>query len=162
MPIALRRNRWLFALLAGSTIGLLVLGVGGRVAMYGVAVATHRPPIWTIEGTTTVLLFGLWIGAAAGLLRCAAACWLPSRLPEWSRTASFAVICVMLGLRGISPFSGLTLALFLPVVVTYVVGVELAWRRMVVARAAPAEGRGADAEAAAWRSRAPGHRSASG
>ena len=130
MHPALRRNAWLFALVMGSVVGVLVLGGGGRLAMYGFALATGRAPLWTVEGTLTVLFFGMWIGAGGALIRCAAACWLPRRWPEWPRTALFAAACLALALRGVSPFTGVTLALFIPVIAAYVLTVELLWRRV--------------------------------
>ena len=142
MHPALRRNRWLFALLTGSVVGVITLGFGGRLAMYGSALATGRAPLWTFEGTLTVLFFGLWIGAAGALLRCAAACWLPAHWPEWVRTSLFAVACLALALRGVSPFTGVTLALFLPVVAAYVLSLELLWRRARPGRPAEAASTG--------------------
>ena len=129
MRLAIRGNRWLFALGAGSLVGVTMLGAGGRLAMRGVALATARPPAWTIGGTITVLFFGLWIGAAAALIRAALSRWTPARTPEWVRTAIFAIVCLALGLRGVSPFTALTLALFLPVLIAYAATLEVIWRR---------------------------------
>ena len=146
MHSTLRRSRLLFAIFAGSVAGVLTLGAGGRLAMYAFALATDRPPVWTFEGTLTVLFFGLWIGAAGALLRCAAACWLPERWPEWPRTALFAAACLTLGLRGVSPFTGTTLALFLPVIGAYILTVELLWRRVRPGQAGARSSGGAEAE----------------
>lgn len=131
---SLRRNPWLLALVAGGTAGLIVLGLGGRYAMRLSAIASGRAPDWTFEGTLTVVLLGTGIGAAGALIRAAAARWLPARVPEWPRTALFALACLLLALRGVSPFTTQTLALFMPVVALYAIGVELAWRRWYAPR----------------------------
>ena len=53
------RKRWLAGPAVGPVIGLLVLGIGGRVAMRGVALLGGVPGASTVEGAITVLLTGV-------------------------------------------------------------------------------------------------------
>lgn len=149
MRSSLRGNPWLFAPIVGSAIGFVTLGVGGRIAMRIVAIAQGQPPAWTFEGTLTVLLLGVGIGAAGALIRAATDRWLPARTPLAVRSAVFALACLLLALRGVSPFTGRTLVIFLPVVAAYAAAIELAWRRMHLPSRAGATAalRGADAAA---------------
>ena len=50
--------------IAGAAAGLVVLGVGGRLAMAGIQmVVNDAPSRWSLGGTMTVV----WLGAASGL-----------------------------------------------------------------------------------------------
>src|SRR5688500_16312639 len=52
----------------GALLGLVILGVGGRIAMRVVAVDLGQPPSFDAEGTLTVILAGAAAGAAGMLL----------------------------------------------------------------------------------------------
>ena len=52
----------------GAGLGLLFLGVGGRVAMRMVAVALGQPPALALGGTLTVVAAGVAAGIAGALL----------------------------------------------------------------------------------------------
>ena len=53
----------------GALIGLVVLGIGGRLLMRLVAHLEHRPVfVFTIEGTLTVVLAGTASGLFAGFI----------------------------------------------------------------------------------------------
>jgi hypothetical protein len=66
-------------------------------------------------------------GAAGGLIYAVLARVVPNR-PR-VRAALFAVILVLLTLRGLSPASALSLILFLPLSLLYGGLMDLAWRR---------------------------------
>ncbi len=56
------------ALLAGTVAGVLVLGVGGRLAMRALAWAAGQPPEFSVAGSLEVLTAGAWRGAVGGVL----------------------------------------------------------------------------------------------
>ena len=124
-----RWQPWLFAVLAGAAVGLLILGVGGRYVMRVIAVRNGQVPLWTIGGTVTVKAMGVLSGAAGGAIRAAAAAWLPGRAPHWVGTGIFALACLFLTLRGLSPLEPVRLTLFLPLTTAYVAAFEILWRR---------------------------------
>jgi hypothetical protein len=64
-------------LLTGAAAGI-VLGIGARLAMRMVAIATHFHPSASVEGTLGIILLGIIIGAAAGLIFAPLRHYLPS------------------------------------------------------------------------------------
>lgn len=54
-------------ILAGLAAGIVVLGIGGRLLMRGIAVATGTGAGFSWGGTAEVVLFGAIAGAAGGL-----------------------------------------------------------------------------------------------
>lgn len=125
----LRHHPWIFALIAGGATGLIFLGVGGRVAMRLVAVRAGQPSGWTLGGTMTVLFMGVVSGIGGAAIRAAAEMWLPRRTPQLIRAVVFAVACLLLTLRGLSPVDATRLAFFLPLTLAYVGAFEVVWRR---------------------------------
>jgi hypothetical protein len=63
--------------LAGLAVGLIVGGVGGRLAMRAVVLATSRFPTESPSGTVFILGIGTVLGATLGLLYVALRRWLP-------------------------------------------------------------------------------------
>lgn len=61
-------KRAVIGLLVGSATALLMLGLGGRLAMRGYALATARPPAFSIAGTVRYFVAVSIGGAGAGLL----------------------------------------------------------------------------------------------
>lgn len=55
-------------ILAGLAAGIVVLGIGGRLLMRGIAVATGTGTGFSWGGTFEVILFGAIVGLAAGLV----------------------------------------------------------------------------------------------
>ena len=67
----------LFLVLAGFVVGLVVLGIGGRVLMRLLALITPEPPRFTLSGTAQIIGTGAaWGGVTAPLLM-ALARWRP-------------------------------------------------------------------------------------
>ena len=134
-----RLRPWSFGAVLGGAVGLTVLGVGGRVAMRLIALASHAPPTFSPSGTTTVLAAGLASGAAGGLLYATICHFLPRR--RWARSALFAAALVLLTLRGLHPVRPLALNLFMPLALAYGAIVDVAYgasqRRRTTERAAP-------------------------
>ena len=89
-------KRWV---LRGGVLGLVILGVGGRLLMRVIAHREHRPQmVFTIEGTLAVILAGTAAGLAAGLIY-----YLLRRFvrASWIRTALFVLICGLISWRGV-------------------------------------------------------------
>jgi hypothetical protein len=130
---------WSFGALLGAAAGLPVLGVGGRMAMRLLAIASHAPPSFSPSGTMTVLLAGLASGVAGGLLY-ATLCRFVTR-PRWVRSALFAAALVLLTLRGLHPVQPLAFNLFMPLALAYGAIVDAAYsawyRRRVGGGVAP-------------------------
>ena len=142
LPVATPRARvsrgmqspWVFGPVVGAVIGLPILGIGSRIAMRLVAVGTNRPGAFTVEGSLTVIFFGVVAGIAGGAIYATLARFLPQRTA--TRSILFDVIIVVLTLRGVAPATALTLSLFLPLTVAYAIVLDVIWRRSPLAYAA--------------------------
>ena len=118
---------WLRGPLLGAAVGIPVLGVGGRVVMRAIAVLTNAPSGLTLSGTFTVIAAGAASGIGGGLIYALLARLFPRH--RVLRATLFATALALLTARGLNPVRPLPLALFLPLVVIYGVGFELAWHR---------------------------------
>lgn len=121
------QNPWVFAPVVGAVLGLPILGIGSRIAMRLVAVGTSRPGAFTVEGSLTVIFFGVVAGLAGGAIYALLARFLARRTAL--RSIIFGVIIVLLTLRGVSPATAFTLSLFLPLTVGYAILLDVNWRR---------------------------------
>lgn len=128
------QSPWVFGPVVGAVLGLPVLGIGSRIAMRLVAVGTNRPGAFTLEGSLTVIFYGVVAGLAGGAIYAILARFLPRRTAI--RSIIFGVIIVLLTLRGVSPATAFTLSLFLPLTVAYAILLDVIWRRSPVAGAA--------------------------
>jgi len=120
---------------AGALSGLLVLGLAGRLAMSATALVAGLRLRWSFGGTVEVVVFGLLVGAAAGVPYGAAR----GRLPRASPLTGMAWGALVFGLlllvpppAALSAFAGVrhvgfptVLALFGAVFLAY--GLLLAW-----------------------------------
>src|SRR2546423_11168778 len=82
----------------GALVGLVVLGIGGRILMRVVAHVEHRPLfVFTIEGTLTVVFAGAVFGLFAGFVY-----YLTRRFirESWLRTVLFVAVCELVVLPG--------------------------------------------------------------
>lgn len=118
----------------GTGIGLIVLGVGGRVAMRLIALASGTPPGWTLGGTSTVVFLGAVSGAGGALLLAvshAAAGWIArgAGAAAWTRHTLFATLLLLVTLRGLHGSPRGSYLYFLPLVAVYGVLMERASRR---------------------------------
>lgn len=132
---------WLFGLLLGAGVGLVVLGVGGRAAMRAIALANNTPPGFSLGGTATVVFLGVASGVGGGFLYALLYRLIPER--RLVRSALFAVALVLLTLRGLRPIQPLALEWFMPLALAYGAIVDVAYtvryRRRTPARAIDAE-----------------------
>lgn len=117
----------LFGLILGAAVGLIVLGVGGRVAMRAIALANNTPPGFTIGGTATVILLGVLSGVGGGLLYTLLQLLVPR--PRFLRSALFGVVLVLLTLRGLRPIQPLALEWFMPLALGYGAIVDVVYTR---------------------------------
>jgi hypothetical protein len=118
---------WLFAVTLGLTIGTIVLGIGGRLAMRGIALAQGRAPGFTIGGTTTVVFLGAACGVIGSLIFAGTRALVPGN--RIIRGMLFWLILVLITLRGLSPLDVPKLAFFLPLILGYGTLLTTAWCR---------------------------------
>jgi len=112
--------RWRAAaitLLLGAAIGAVCLGLGGRLAMRGFALATARASAFTLRGTLNVMFAGAIAGSLGGVLFLVVGRFLPARI--WLRGLVFAGVCYVLATPGFRPPRPLVFALFGPPFVAY-------------------------------------------
>jgi hypothetical protein len=112
------RGRSLFAaLLIGTTTGALFLGVGGRLVMRGLALASGRPSGFSFGGTFSVILSGAIAGAIGGILLFLAAQFVPALLRV--RGLIFGLLCYVVATPGFRPPQPFVFALFAPIFFGY-------------------------------------------
>jgi hypothetical protein len=119
----------LLGVAAGALGGLLVLGLVGRAVMSVTAVLAGHALRFSLGGTADVLLFGLLVGAAAGVPYGA----IRPRLPRPSRLtgmgwglALFLLLAAVPPPAALSAFGGVS-HVGLPVVLALFAAVFLAW-----------------------------------
>ena len=129
---ALATLRW------GALIGLVVLGIGGRVAMRIIAESTTGSGFFSIGGTFTVVAMGVLSGTAGAVLL------LLARTTVWrwppAPTLLFHGLLLLVTLRGLRPLDEQRLLLFLPLMAVF--GALLQWRTWAYREAARATLRG--------------------
>ena len=108
-------------LLRGALLGLLVLGIGGRLLMRGIAHMEGRVPAFTVPGSLTVVFAGTVAGAFAGLIYHLLQRFV--RKP-WIRTAAFIAICELVSWRGVHGLLPLPQVMFMTLVLVYLVIVD--------------------------------------
>jgi hypothetical protein len=118
------RRQFFRTILTGTGLGLIILGLGGRLAMYAIAVMTIGRGSFTLGGTLTVVFLGGVSGAAAGLILATAR----ALLHRWflATTVTYWLLLVALVLRGLRPLDELRLLWFAPLAVVF--GILLQWR----------------------------------
>lgn len=117
-------KRWV---LRGGLLGLVVLGVGGRVLMRIIAHREQRPEmVFTIPGTLTVIFAGTVAGLAAGLIY-----YLLRRFVRAAaiRTALFLIICGFIAWRGVHGLLLVPQLMFMTLALVFLVIVDLMGRR---------------------------------
>ena len=111
----------------GAGVGALVLGIGGRSAMRGIAILSGAPPSFSFGGSLRVVLLGALAGLVGGLILLGLRALLPKR---WLiQTLLFYVIILLITLRGLRPIDAQRLMLFLPLVLAYGFLVRILTRR---------------------------------
>jgi len=126
---------WLRYSLIGAGVGAMVLGIGGRLAMRGIAVLSGAPPSFTFGGSLRVVLMGALSGLGGAWILKVLRFFLARR---WLiQTLLFYAIIVLIMLRGLKPVDSQRLVLFLPVVLLYAFLVRVLTRRRRTLAAGP-------------------------
>ncbi|HYT64398.1 MAG TPA: hypothetical protein VEL50_10880 [Gemmatimonadales bacterium] len=126
---------WLRYSLIGAGVGAVVLGIGGRLAMRGIAVLSGAPPSFTFGGSLRVVLMGALSGLGGAWILKVLRFFLTRR---WLiQTLLFYAIIVLITLRGLKPVDSQRLVLFLPVVLLYAFLVRVLTRRRRTLAAGP-------------------------
>ncbi|HEY3134057.1 MAG TPA: hypothetical protein VGJ47_05450 [Gemmatimonadaceae bacterium] len=112
----------------GTLVGLVVLGIGGRLLMRVVAHMEHRPFfVFTPGGTLTVVLAGAVAGLLAGFIY-----YLVRRFirEPWLRIVVFVVICELVAWRGVHGLLRVPQLMFMGLALIYLVIIDTMGRRM--------------------------------
>ena len=114
-------------LVVGALAGALLLGIGTRVGMRGVALVEGRVPTWTFTGTLNVVGMGLVFGLLFALV------WvvLGRRIPgnRLVRGLGFGVLTAIIASPGLTPRRVSTFALFVPWFLAYGVAMSFFAKR---------------------------------
>jgi hypothetical protein len=115
-------------LIRGALVGLIVLGVGGRLLMRVIAHMEHRPVfVFTIEGTLTVVFAGTVGGLFAGFIYYLARRFLHQ---PWLRTLVFIAICELVTWRGVHGLLPIPQLMFMTLALVYLIIIDTMGRRM--------------------------------
>lgn len=113
-------------LIRATLLGMIILGIGGRLLMRVVAHMEGRSPVFTPEGSIAVVFWGTLAGAFSGgiyhLLRRFV------RKP-WIRTTAFIAICELVAWRGVSGLLPIPQAMFMALAFAYLIIVDVLGRR---------------------------------
>lgn len=124
---------WLRGAILGALLGTVFLGIGGRVAMRGVAMAQGAATGFSLGGSLTVVFLGAAAGLAAGLIYVASLKLVRNRV--WWARSLFRLAVLAITLRGLRPLDALKLALFLPLFAIFGVVFDRLWVRRSAIRA---------------------------
>ena len=118
-------KRWL---VRGALVGLIVLGIGGRLLMRLVAHIEHRTLfVFTPEGSLTVVFAGTVAGLLAGLIYYLTRRFL--RQP-WLRTLVFVTICELMAWRGVHETLPRVQVMFMALALVYLLIIDTMGRRV--------------------------------
>jgi hypothetical protein len=128
-----RRGRelsgWLWR---GALVGLIVLGVGGRLLMRVIAHMENRTQmVLTPGGALTVVFAGTVAGLLSGLIYYLLRRFVRS---PWIRTALFLLIIEVITWRGVHGLLPRPKLMFMTLALTYIMIIDLLGRRIPVVR----------------------------
>jgi hypothetical protein len=108
--------------LTGAAIGLVVLGIGGRLIMRVIAHWEGRVPVLTPSGTFTIVMMGALAGLAGGVIHG----FLRQFVSRASiRVTVFVLICVAFTYYALSDLLPRPRLMFVGLTLVYVVTLEL-------------------------------------
>ena len=117
-------RRWL---VRGAVLGLVILGIGGRLLIRVVAHREHRPEmVFTVPGTVTVLVAGTLAGLAAGLIYYALRRFVRATA---IRTALFLGICGLIVWRGVHGLLLVPQLMFMALALVFLLVLDVMGRR---------------------------------
>lgn len=119
---------WRAGLAAGTLLGILFLGAGGRLGMRLIAFSLGQTPIFTLDGSVAVVLLGAATGALVGALFLLSRALFPTR--RFLRAASFWTVVSALVLRGLHPVTPVSAAIFLPLFAAHGALLHVYWCRI--------------------------------
>jgi hypothetical protein len=128
-------RRWLTGSLLGIAVGSVILGVGGRIAMWAIAVVSGGTPAFSVGGSATVVLLGALAGLAGAVVLVGLR-WILANKPL-VRGAVFWAFLVLVTLRGLRPIDPQRVLLFMPLVVVYGITLQVLSRRLESRRRTP-------------------------
>jgi hypothetical protein len=108
--------------LAGAAIGLVVLGIGGRMIMRVIAHWEGRVPVLTPSGTFTVVMMGALAGLAGGVVHGLLRRFV-TRTPI--RLLVFVVVCVAFTYHAVNALLPRPRLLFVALTLVYVAALEV-------------------------------------
>ena len=114
-------------LVRGTLVGLVVLGIGGRLLMRVIAHMEGRVPAFTPRGSLNVVFVGTVAGALAGLIYYLLRRFL--RQP-WMRTTAFITICELVAWRGVHTLLPRPQLMFMTLVLAYLLIIDAIGRRL--------------------------------
>ena len=115
-------------LVRGAVVGLIVLGVGGRLLMRVIAHMEHRPAmVLTLGGTLTVVFAGTVAGLFSGLIYYLARRFLTK---PWLRTLVFVAGCELIAWRGVHGLLPIPQAMFMTLALVYLVIIDAMGRKV--------------------------------
>jgi hypothetical protein len=135
----LERIDWVAGLLLGASLGTVVLGIGGRIAMRGIAQIAGSPGGFSLGGSLTVVFLGL-VSGLAGALAFLALRWLVGSRAVL-RGILFWAFLTLATLRGLRPLDLQRAVLFFPLVLVFGVAFQVIWCRVYLRRRRSAGGR---------------------
>jgi hypothetical protein len=115
-------------LLLGAASGALILGIGGRIAMRGIAILSGGMPGFSWGGTMTVVLLGALSGLAGAIVLTGVRLLLPRRAAL--RGTIYWAFLILAGLRGLNPVDPQRLLLFMPLILLYGITLQVLSCRM--------------------------------
>lgn len=124
-------------LIRATVLGLIFLGVGGRLLMRVVAHMEGSVPVFTPEGSIAVVFWGTLAGAFSGVIYHLLRRFV--RKP-WIRTIAFLAICELVAWRGVSGLLPIPQAMFMTLAFAYLIVVDVLGRHWRRAPASSAEG----------------------
>ena len=125
---------WLAGFLLGTALGVVVLGIGGRIAMRGIALYLGQRPGLTLGGSLTVVFLGALCGAGGGVLLVLTRLLFPRR--SFVRAGLFWTVSLLVTLRGLRPVDPVKLVAFVPPVLVFGAFLYLVWCRLYIPRRA--------------------------
>jgi hypothetical protein len=120
-------RRWVWR---GAVVGLLVLGIGGRLLMRVIAHREHRPAmVFTIPGTLAVVFAGTVAGLGAGVIYYVLRRFVRE---SWLRTAVFVIICGLIAWRGVHGLLLVPQLMFMALALVFLIIMDAMGRRTPV------------------------------
>ena len=115
-------------LIRGALVGLVVLGIGGRLLMRVIAHVEHRPLlVFTPQGTLTVVFAGTVAGLFAGLIYYLVRRFLHQ---PWLRTTVFIAICELVTWRGVHGLLPVPQLMFMTLALIYLAIIDTMGRQV--------------------------------